>query len=124
VVGYGSASVQSLTYDISTGTGSVAIEGRTSNTLDVGSVLNGTEVSQSTNGIGSVFYLTSGSVDSYPKDYSTSLNAVSGAGTGTGGTYTGIGPVEVRWTFTIEPISAKSYDINNQIQFGWLENSQ
>lgn len=124
VVGYGSASVQSLSYDISSGTGSIAIEGITSATLDVGSVTAGTEVSQSTNGVGNVFYLTSGSINSYPKDYKTSLNAVTGVGTGTGGRYSGNSPSETRWTFMIEPFSPKSFDIINQIQFGWLENIQ
>jgi hypothetical protein len=124
VVGYGSASVQSLTYDVSSGTGSIALEGRNSNTLDVGSVIIGTEVSQSTTGVGNVFYIDSGSVNSYPKDYKTSLNAVTGVGTGTSGNYLGNQPVEVRWTFMVEPITPKSFDIKNELQFGWLENIQ
>ena len=124
VVGYGSASVQSLTYDVSSGTGSIALEGRTSTNLDVGSVIFGTEISQSTTGVGTVFYIDSGSVDSYPKDYKTSLNAVTGIGTGTGGQFRGNSPVQPTWMFDIEPISKKPFDINNQIQFGWLENIQ
>ena len=68
--------------------------------------------------------MDSSSIDSYPKDYKTSLNAVTGIGDSSTGTFTGYAPIEPRWTFTVEPISAKSFEINNQVQFGWLENVQ
>ena len=126
-VGYGSASVQSLTYNSSTGTGSIALEGRTSATLDVGLVAAGTHVSSSTTGVGTVLYLTSGSTSSYPKDYETSLLAVDGSGWGspaTTGQFTGSLPAYSSWTFMIRPYTSKDFDISTRWNMSWREVTQ
>lgn len=126
-VGYGSASVQSLTYNSSTGTGSIALEGRSSSSLDVGLVAAGTHVSSSTVGVGTVLYLTSGSTTSYPKDYETSLNAIDGSGwsaAATTGQFTGSLPAYNSWTFMIRPYTAKAFDISTRWNMSWREVTQ
>tara|TARA_R110000824_G_scaffold15193_2_gene64006 strand:+ start:5582 stop:7849 length:2268 start_codon:yes stop_codon:yes gene_type:complete len=125
--GFGSASVQSLTYDTATSTGSIALEGRTSVNVDVGTVTTGTHVSSSGAGVGTVFYLTSGSTTSYPKDYETSLNALDGSGWGapaTTGQLTGSQPPYQSWTFMIRPYTAKAFDVDTRWNMSWREVTQ
>lgn len=126
-VGFGSASVQSLTYDVTTGTGSIALEGRSSSSLDVGLVTPGTQVSSSGVGVGTVFTFTSSSTTSYPKDYETSLNAIDGSGWGaaaTTGQFTGSLPAYSTWTFMIRPYTAKAFDISTRWNMSWREVTQ